>query len=118
MLAHREVYFALHPNADRTLAVCHQCDNPICCNPAHLWLGRQQDNIRDMDNKGRRKLPPVRRGIDASKTKLTEAIVQQIVVSPLSNAELAEKYSVTASAIYNVRHGKSWRHVTGLKRDA
>ena len=35
------------------MRICHRCDVPACCNPNHLFLGTQQDNVTDMINKGR-----------------------------------------------------------------
>lgn len=38
--------------------ILHRCDNPPCCNPAHLFLGDAIENVRDMWRKGRQSPPP------------------------------------------------------------
>lgn len=50
---HRLSYF-LHKGAiPAGKVVCHRCDNQKCCNPDHLWIGTQHQNLLDCRSKDR-----------------------------------------------------------------
>jgi hypothetical protein len=104
------------------LFACHKCDNPACCNPNHLFVGNQQDNMADKVAKGRQAkgdtinwhLYPetVKRGESHHNAKLNKAAVIDIKTSALTGAELAIKYNISRSAICAVRKGRMWSHIT------
>jgi hypothetical protein len=51
--AHRLAWQIFNGAIPRGLLACHRCDVPLCCNPAHLFLGTVSDNVRDAVAKGR-----------------------------------------------------------------
>jgi hypothetical protein len=88
------------------MVVRHKCDNRQCINPEHLEVGTHADNVKDMDQRGRRAV-----GERNNQAKLTEAAVLVIKGSDTNAKELAEKFGVGVDAINRVRQGKTWTHV-------
>ena len=56
--AHRYAYMSARGPIPDGMLVCHRCDNRLCQNPSHLFVGTYTDNNRDMFSKGRGSQPP------------------------------------------------------------
>ncbi len=112
-LSHRVAYeLDVGPIPDG-MQVLHRCDNKLCCNPAHLFLGTQLDNIHDMDAKGRdNRVGP--RGERAGLAKLTDAEVLEIRALYTANArqvDLAARFRVGQSTISSIVRRSTWAHI-------
>jgi hypothetical protein len=78
--------------------VMHTCDVRLCCNPAHLRLGTQHDNVRDAVAKGL-----MRRG--GRSIPLTDAEILQIheeYERGLSRPTLAKKWQLAPATVMRV----------------
>ncbi len=77
----------------------HTCDNPRCCNPAHLKAGTNKENTQDMIAKGRRADLRAEKG---GRAKLTNECVRRIREACLFGAQqkdLAVLYGVSRATI-------------------
>jgi len=108
--AHRSAWRLFVGEIPVGVSVLHKCDNPICINPAHLFLGSQSDNMKDMWAKGRAR-PGVVRGEPHGMSKLSAEAVRFIRESDAPGTELAAKYGVTPTTICDVRKRRIWRHI-------
>jgi DNA-binding CsgD family transcriptional regulator len=92
------------------MVVMHKCDNSLCCNPSHLRLGKQSDNVKDMDSKGRR-INAQLAGEKHHNSKLTERDVRAIRAASGTNVEIARRFGITRQNVRYIRTGVAWRHV-------
>ena len=90
--------------------VCHHCDNRLCVNPAHLFLGTHSDNMTDKKKKGR-----VSRqyGETNRSAKLTAAQVVKIRSIGRSKPlrEIAARFGVSAKQISRILRREKWGSV-------
>jgi len=93
----------------RGLVVCHSCDNPLCINPHHLWVGTIQDNNNDKASKNRSYKPI---GELHPQAKLTREEVNQIRELRANNKasviELSHQFGVSRSQIYRIILNQRW----------
>lgn len=103
--AHRAAWELTHGEIPSDLFVLHKCDNPICCNPDHLFLGTHQDNMDDRARKGRQN--------HGTKNALSTEQVLFVRQHPeRSIKSLALELGVSRHVIYGVRSGRRYGNVT------
>lgn len=85
------------------LWACHHCDNPPCCNPAHLFEATPRENTMDMVLKGRH-----------GRARFTEDQVHDIRFRYRrgeKQVDLAREFNVSRQAIRNLVLENTWGHL-------
>lgn len=106
---------------DRSLEVCHSCDNPPCVNPKHLFVGTHAENMADAKAKNRmactrpgwseaiKKFLP--RGERHHNATLNADSVRLIRTSNEPSNVLAARYGVHAMTVNAIKRFESWKHI-------
>lgn len=92
-----------------TLDVLHSCDNPACCNPAHLREGTHNENMGDAVARGRH-VNPVMHGEANGFAKLSNSDVAAIRARAAAGergAALARAFGVGKSHVSRILRGAS-----------
>ncbi len=110
--AHRFSWQIHFGNIINNLCVLHKCDNTLCVNPNHLFLGTSSDNNKDRAIKNRSWKP---KGILHPLAKLTDDEVRRIRIlykeEDYSQRELAKLFGVSQECIRKILKYLNWSHI-------
>lgn len=89
----------------------HKCDNRLCCNPDHLFLGSMRANLLDAYAKGR-KVQPRSQHANAKLTAMQViAIRQRYDAGEAKQIPLAKEYGVSQRVISLIVRHETYKDV-------
>jgi hypothetical protein len=83
--------------------VIHKCDNSLCVNPEHLYLGNHKQNVADRDNRGR-----TPEGEDHPCTKVSDEQLREIqrrYQAGEGPKKLSKEFPLSVSYLSNIGRG-------------
>lgn len=89
------------------LHVLHKCNNPGCCNPAHLYAGTNYDNVQDAIAAGTKTDPPNNGKLNEEKAR----VIRQLDKEGYSRGFIAEGFGVSYMTVWAVCTGRTYRDV-------
>lgn len=112
--AHRVAWVIARGKIPAGLCVCHRCDNPACCNPAHLFLATNHGNVLDSVRKGRHKFQ--RSGLKGSEIHTSKLNAEQVLeirgAYPAQTARtLGRRFGVSHQSILAIIKREHWKHI-------
>lgn len=106
--AHRAAYaMFVEPIGD--LHVLHRCDNPPCCNPEHLFIGTNMDNVADKVAKGRAVAAPPRFGEEHPGAKISDRDLDEIIARRAAGERcksIAAAFGIRSDYVSRLTRGK------------
>jgi len=107
-LAHRVSFEIANGEIPEGMLILHQCDNRLCCNPSHLFLGTHLDNMADMVAKGRQAS-----GEKNARSKLTIEAVKEMrslyLNGNYSFKKLGEEFGISSTSTRGIIRGDYWK---------
>ena len=85
------------------MCVLHRCDNRPCVNPAHLFLGTNQDNNKDKVSKRRHRF-----GQSHPLAKISKDQAMSIRNDPRPGVEISAAYGLSKQQVSAIRVGRRW----------
>ncbi len=108
--AHRFSWTLFNGVIQNNLRVCHSCDNRMCVNPNHLFLGTAKDNMQDCLRKGRKNPAKGEKVATSVLTRKQVETVKDLCGQGLSQSEVGRMFGVKSQAINKIMRGFTWRN--------